>query len=82
MTSKEIMMAHVADVLQSNHGCIDYDTTAEYAALLLDAHYFLRVAADNYATETESRESFAFYVGQAVKFSNADGGFTQSGYLS
>lgn len=70
-----IAIAHVADVLQSDHGCEDYDATAEYASLLLEANYFLRVAAENYAAETETRESFAFYVGQAVKFNTANGGF-------
>lgn len=70
-----LMIGHVADVLKSEHGCHDYDATAEYAAQLLEANYFLRVSAENYAAKTETRESFAFYVGQAVKFNAADGGF-------
>lgn len=44
-----VLIAHVADVLESDHGCADYDASADHAANLLTAYYFLRVAAENYA---------------------------------
>jgi hypothetical protein len=40
-----IALARVADVLTANHGCTDYDATAELAAQLIRAYPDVRAAA-------------------------------------
>ena len=69
------MIAHVSDVLESDHGCTDYDATADYAANLIRAYDSLAIIASKYAARTANLAWLQAMVAYAVADNSATGGF-------
>lgn len=76
-----LLIGHVSDVLQSEHGCNDYDATAEYAAQLLAEYPSLLLIAHKYAAGTTTDRWLQAIVAYAVTDNTRRGGFTLSGQL-
>jgi len=70
-----IWIAHVADVLTSDHNATDYDATADYAANLLTAYPYLVTSADAYAHGAMELADFRQAVTFAVSDNDHNGGF-------
>ena len=70
-----VMIAHVADVLEAEHGCEDYDATADYAANLIRSNDSLAIIAAKYAAGTANLAWLQAMVAYAVMSNDAIGGF-------
>jgi hypothetical protein len=69
------MIAHVSDVLQSEHACEDYDATADYAANLIRAYESLAIIASKYAAGTANHDWLSAMVAYAVASNTELAGF-------
>jgi hypothetical protein len=69
------MIAHVADVLTAEHGCEDYDATADYAANLIRAYDSLAIVAHKYVAGTANHHWLSAIVAYAVTVNTQTGGF-------